>query len=187
MVRQSIWAGVGLVAMVLLMRIDYRHYNNPRVVFPVVAVTMLLLMAVFATRDSHNTHRWFRLGTLSFQPSELATPALILFLAYFLQTRMHKLDDWRGTVLRAALPPLLFVALILKEPDLGTAMVCAAVTMLMLYLAGLQVKYIGIALACASPVLYYMLFRVPWRRARMLAFVNPEADPRARASIFFSR
>jgi len=52
------------------------------------------------------------------------------------------------------------------------------VTILMLYLAGLQVRYIGIALACASPVLYYMLFRVPWRRARMLAFVNPEADPR---------
>jgi cell division protein FtsW len=48
----------------------------------------------------------------------------------------------------------------------------------MLYLAGLQVRYIGIALACSTPVLYYMLFRVPWRRARMLAFVNPEADPR---------
>ena len=178
MIRQSIWAAVGLVAMVVLMRVDYRHYNNPRVVFPVVAGTMLLLMAVFAMRDSHNTHRWFRFGQLSFQPSELATPALILFLAYFLQTRMHKMDDWRGTVLRAALPPLLFIALILKEPDLGTAIVCAAVTMLMLYLAGLQVRYIGIALACASPVLYYMLFRVPWRRARMLAFVNPEADPR---------
>jgi cell division protein FtsW len=178
MIRQSIWAGVGLVAMVLLMRVDYRHYNNPRVVFPVVAGTMLLLLGVFATRDSHNTHRWFRFGQLSFQPSELATPALILFLAYFLQTRMHKMDDWRGTVLRAALPPLLFIGLILKEPDLGTAIVCAAVTMLMLYLAGLQVRYIGIAIACASPVLYYMLFRVPWRRARMLAFVNPEADPR---------
>jgi cell division protein FtsW len=57
-------------------------------------------------------------------------------------------------------------------------MVCAAVTLLMLYLAVLQVRYIGIALACATPVLYYMLFRVPWRRARMLAFMNPEADPR---------
>jgi cell division protein FtsW len=178
MVRQSIWAGFGMVALVLLMRVDYRRYNNPRFVLPVVAVTMLLLVAVFAMRDSHNTHRWFRFGGLSFQPSELATPALVLFLAYFLQTRMHKMDDWRGTVLRAAVLPLLFIALILKEPDLGTAIVCAAVTMLMLYLAGLQVRYIGVALACSAPVLYYMLFRVPWRRARMLAFVNPEADPR---------
>jgi cell division protein FtsW len=179
MIRQSIWAGFGMIALVVLMQIDYRRYNNPRVVFPVIAGTMLLLVGVFASRDSHNTHRWFRFGGgLSFQPSELATPALILFLAYFLQTRMHKMDDWRGTVLRAALPPLLFMALILKEPDLGTAIVCAAVTTLMLYLAGLRLRYIGIALACSAPVLYYMLFRVPWRRARMLAFVNPEADPR---------
>jgi cell division protein FtsW len=176
--KQALWAMLGLLAMVALMRVDYRRYNNPKVVFPAVAVTVLLLVAVFAMKDSHNTHRWFRFGALSFQPSELATPALILFLAYFLQTRMHMMDDWRGTVLRAALPPLLCIALILKEPDLGTAIVCAAVTMLMLYLAGLQVRYIGIALACATPVLYYMLFRVPWRRARMLAFVNPEADPR---------
>jgi cell division protein FtsW len=129
-------------------------------------------------RDSHNTHRWFRFGFASFQPSELAKPALVLFLAYFLQTRIHKMDDWKGTVLRAALPPLVFIALILKEPDLGTAMVCAAVTALMLYLAGMQLKYLGIGLLCSAPVLYYMLFRVPWRRARMLAFVNPEADPR---------
>jgi cell division protein FtsW len=176
--KQAIWALLGLIVMVLLMRVDYRSYNNPRVVFPAVALTVLLLVVVFGMRDSHNTHRWFRFGALSFQPSELATPVLILFLAYFLQTRMHKMDDWQGTVLRAALPPLLFIALILKEPDLGTAIVCAAVTMLMLYLAGLQVRYIGVALACSAPVLYYMLFRVPWRRARMLAFVNPESDPR---------
>lgn len=178
MIRQSIWAGCGMIALIVLMRIDYRHYNNPKVVFPAIAVTMLLLAGVFASRDSHNTHRWFRFGGLSFQPSELATPVMVLFLAYFLQTRMHKMDDWRGTVLRAALPPLLFIGLVLGEPDLGTAIVCAAVTILMLYLAGLQVRYIGIALACSTPVLYYMLFRVPWRRARMLAFVNPEADPR---------
>ena len=102
---------------------------------------------------------------------------IVLFLAYFLQSRIHKMDDWKGTVLRAALPPLVFVALILKEPDLGTAMVCAAVTVLMLYLAGLQVKWIGLAALLASPVLYYMLFHVAWRAARMKAFLNPEADP----------
>ncbi|HMF54482.1 MAG TPA: putative lipid II flippase FtsW [Edaphobacter sp.] len=178
MLRQGMWAVSGLIALTLLMQVDYRRYNNSRFVFTAVAVTMLLLIGVFAMRDSHNTHRWFRFGFASFQPSELAKPTLVLFLAYFLQTRIHKMDDWRGTVLRAALPPLVFIALILKEPDLGTAMVCAAVTALMLYLAGMQVKYLGIGLLCSAPVLYYMLFRVPWRRARMLAFVNPEADPR---------
>ena len=114
------------------------------------------------------------------QPSELAKPVIVLFLAYFLQTRIHAMDDWKGTILRAALPPLVFIALILKEPDLGTALVCAAVTALMLYLAGVQVKYFFIAAAAASPVLYYMLFHVAFRRARMLAFVNPELDPQGR-------
>ncbi len=128
------WAALGIVALFVLMQIDYRHYNNPKIVFPVIAVTAVLLMGVFAMRDSHNTHRWFRFGSFgSFQPSELAKPAIILFLAYFLQSHVHRMDDWR-TVARASAAPLLFVALILKEPDLGTAIVCAAVLVLMLYL-----------------------------------------------------
>jgi cell division protein FtsW len=178
MLRQAGWAVAGMISLAILMQVDYRRYNNPRIVFTAVAITMLLLVGVFAMRDSHNTHRWFKFGFMSFQPSELAKPTLVLFLAYFLQTRIHKMDDWKGTVLKAALPPLMFVALILKEPDLGTAIVCVAVTALMLYLAGMQVRYLGIGLLCSAPVLYYMLFRVPWRRARMLAYLNPEADPR---------
>jgi cell division protein FtsW len=82
MAKQALWALLGMIALFVLMQIDYRHYNNPRVVFPVVAVTMVLLMGVFAMRDSHNTHRWIRFGGfLTFQPSELAKPAIILFLA----------------------------------------------------------------------------------------------------------
>jgi cell division protein FtsW len=176
-IRQAIWAAVGLAVMTLLMQVDYRKYNRPNVVFPVVAVTVICLMAAFLMRDSHNTHRWIRFGILSFQPSELAKPALVLFLAWFLQKRMQTIDDWRGTVLPAALPSLVFIALILKEPDLGTALVCAGVTALMLYLAGMEMKYLGYAALGAIPVLYFMLFRVKWRRDRLLAFINPEADP----------
>jgi cell division protein FtsW len=176
-IRQAIWAVVGLTAMTLLMQIDYRKYNRPNVVFPVVAVTVISLLAAFLMRDSHNTHRWIRFGILSFQPSELAKPALVLFLAWFLQNRMQTIDDWRGTILPAALPSLVFIVLILKEPDLGTALVCAGVTALMLYLAGMEMKYLGYAALASIPVLYLMLFRVKWRRDRLLAFVNPESDP----------
>ena len=176
--KQAIFAVCGMVALAVLMKVDYRKYNSPKVVFPAMAVTTLLLVSVFAMHALNHTHRWISFGPFfTFQPSELAKPMVVLFLAYFLQTRIHKMDDWKGTVLKAALPPLVFVALILKEPDLGTAMVCAGVTVLMLYLAGLQMKWIGIAAVAASPVMYYMLFLVPWRRARMLAYMNPEADP----------
>jgi cell division protein FtsW len=179
MLKQAVWAGLGLFALVALMKIDYRRYNNPKVVFPLVAITVLLLVAVFAVPGSHHTHRWFRFGGFfTFQPSELATPVVILFLAYFLQTRLHKMDDYKGTILRAVAPPLLMLALILKEPDLGTALVCAGVMLFMLYLAGMQMRYIGLAAILASPVLVYMLWFVPWRRARMEVFLNPDADPR---------
>ncbi len=176
-IRQSLWAVFGLTAMVLLMQIDYRRYNKPNVVFPVVAVSVLLLLVAFLMHDSHATHRWIRFGALSFQPSEIAKPALVLFLAWFLQNRMESIEDFRGTILPAALPSLIFIALILKEPDLGTALVCAGVTALMLYLAGMNMRYLAIAAVAASPVLYFMLFRVKWRRDRILAFLNPESDP----------
>src|SRR6202453_2275302 len=153
--KQAVWAVLGLLAMVALMQVDYRRYNNPKIVFPAVAITMLMLVGVFAMKDSHNTHRWVRFGDLfTFQPSEIAKPVLVLFLAYFLQTRMHAMDDWR-TVLKAAGAPLLFTAMIL-------------------YLAGAPFKYFFIGAAAASPVMYYMLFHVGFRRARMLAYLHPE-------------
>jgi cell division protein FtsW len=176
-IRQVGWAVLGLIAMILMMRIDYRRFNQPVVVFPAVALTTLLLLGVFLLRDSHNTHRWIRFGGGSFQPSEIAKPVLVLFLAWFLQDKLPAIRDWRNTVLPAALPPLVFILLILKEPDLGTALVCAAVTGLIFYLAGAELKYFGYAVLAAAPLLYILLFRVPWRRARMLAFLNPEADP----------
>ena len=177
-VRQAAWATLGLLALTVLMRVDYRRWNRPTVVFPAVGLTTLLLLATFALHDSHHTHRWIRFSILSFQPSEIAKPVLVLFLAWFLQNRVGRLEDWRHTLLPAALPSLLFIGLILKEPDLGTALVCAAVTALMLYLAGARIRYLFYAFLAASPVLYYMLFHVAWRRARMVAFLNPQADPK---------
>ncbi len=176
--RQALWALLGMLALAGLMKVDYRVYNNPKVVFPAVAATMLLLLGVFAWGGMNGAHRWIRFAGITLQPSEIAKPVVVLFLAYFLQSRMHAMDDWKGTIARAVLPPLLFIALILKEPDLGTAMVCAAVMMLMLYLAGAQGKFFALSFAVAAPVLYFMLFHVAFRRARMLAFVDPEKDPR---------
>ena len=102
--RQMAWAVAGLIAMVIAMNVDYRRYKQPAVVFSLLGVTLMLLVAVFFLDRSHNTHRWIRLGMLSFQPSELAKPALILFLAYFLENRTKLMDDWRQTLLPAALP-----------------------------------------------------------------------------------
>src|SRR4051812_29093689 len=118
--RQLAWALAGLGAMYVASRIDYKRYQHPAIVFTSLAVTSLLLIAVFFLDRTHNTHRWIRIGSFSLQPSELAKPVLILFLAWFLEARTRSMDDWRNTLLPAAVPSLLFAALIVKQPDLGT-------------------------------------------------------------------
>src|SRR5580658_2689945 len=153
--KQLVWAVAGLAAMV---------------------VTMLLLISVFFLDRSHHTHRWIHLGGFSFQPSELAKPVLILFLAYFLEGRSKTMDDVRNTLAPAAAPVLVFLGLIVLQPDLGTAIACAGIAGCILYVAGMRLRYFGYAFAASLPVLYALLFRVAWRRDRILAFWNPYAE-----------
>ena len=178
--RQMAWAVAGLIAMIIAMNVDYRRYKHPAVVFSLLGVTLILLVAVFFLDRSHNTHRWIRLGALSFQPSELAKPALILFLAYFLEGRIKAMDDWRQTLLPAALPVLVCSGLILKQPDLGTSVVCMAIGAIILFVAGMRLRYLGYAVLGCVPVLYATIFRVKWRYDRIVAFLNPWSDPQGR-------
>jgi cell division protein FtsW len=176
--RQAGWALAGVLTMVGLMSVDYTHYKSPRFIYPALAVTTVLLVLVFFFRDSHNTHRWIRFGDLfTFQPSEIAKPVLILFLAWFLHTRLDAMRDWKHTLLRAAIMPMVFILLIVRQPDLGTALVLAGVTAMMLILAGMEWKYLFIGLGATLPFLAMLLFWVAWRRQRMLVFLHPDADP----------
>jgi cell division protein FtsW len=176
--RQAGWALAGVFVMFVLMHIDYEHYNSPRFIYPAISVTTVLLVMVFFFRNSHATHRWIRFGGFfSFQPSELAKPVLILFLAWFLHTRLDQMRDWKNTLLRSAVIPLVFILLIVKQPDLGTALVLFGVTAMILILAGMEWKWLAAAVAAALPPLAALLFWVPWRRARMLAFAHPGLDP----------
>ncbi|HWE86870.1 MAG TPA: putative lipid II flippase FtsW [Terracidiphilus sp.] len=180
--RQAGWALTGVLAMIVLMRIDYSRYNSPRFIYPAISVTTVLLVMVFFFRNSHATHRWIRFGGFfSFQPSEAAKPVLILFLAWFLHTRLDKMRDWKNTLLRSVIIPLIFILLIVKQPDLGTALVLAGVTAMILVLAGMDWKWLAAGIAASLPPLAALLFWVPWRRARMLAFANPNLDPQGAA------
>jgi len=180
LLRQLGWAVAGLIAMAILMRVDYRRWKHPAIVFSLLGITTLLLVAVFFLDRSHNTHRWVRLGALSFQPSELAKPALILFLAFFLESRTKMMDDWRHTLLPAIIPAALFAILIVKQPDLGTALVCVAITAAIFFVAGMRLRYFAYAFAAMLPVLYILLFKVGWRYDRILAYLNPWRDPQGK-------
>jgi cell division protein FtsW len=174
--KQLLWAVAGLAAMVVTMRVDYHRYRHPGLVFSLMGLTMLLLISVFFLDRSHHTHRWIHLGGFSFQPSELAKPVLILFLAYFLEGHVRTMGDARTTLLPAAAPVLVFLGLIVLEPDLGTAIACAGITACVLYVAGMHMRYFAYAFAAALGPLYFLIFHVAFRRDRILAFLNPYAD-----------
>jgi cell division protein FtsW len=192
LLKQLIWASAGLVAMVITMRLDYRHYRHPALVFSFLGLTTLLLISVFFLDRSHNTHRWIHAGGFSFQPSELAKPALILFLAYFLESRSkvvpasgsssmlgttpNFLDNWRNTLLPAATPVAALLGLIVLQPDLGTGIACAGVAACIFYVAGLRLRYFGYAFGASLLPLYFLIFHVSFRRDRILAFMNPYAE-----------
>src|SRR5580693_6853510 len=176
LLKQLIWAAVGLVAMVVAMRVDYRRYKNPALVFSLLGLTTLLLISVFFLDRSHNTHRWIHAGGFSFQPSELAKPVLILFLAYFLEGRSKTINDWRNTLAPAAVPVMVLLGLIVLQPDLGTAIACAGIAACILYVAGMRLRYFAGAFGAALVPLYFLIFHVSFRRARILAFLTPYAD-----------
>jgi len=180
LLRQLGWATGGLLLMVAAMKIDYRRYKHPAVVFSVLGVTSLMLISVFFLDRAHHTHRWIHWGPFSFQPSEMAKPALILFLAFFLESRTKSMDQWRNTVLPAVLPTLVFIGLIVFQPDLGTAIACAAITGCVLFVAGLEMRYLGYAFLASLLPLYFLIFHVAYRRARILAFLDPYSDPQGR-------
>ena len=174
--KQLIWAVAGLMAMVVTMRVDYRRYKHPALVFSLMGVTTLLLISVFFLDRSHNTHRWIHAGGFSIQPSELAKPVLILFLAYLLESRAKAIDDVRNTLVPAAAPVLVFLGLIVLQPDLGTAIACAAIAGCIFYVAGMRMRYFGYTFAASLLPLYFLIFHVAFRRDRILAFLNPYAD-----------
>lgn len=175
--RQLAWAAVGLIAMFILMNVDYKRYKHPAIVFSLLGLTTILLLGVFFLDRSHNTHRWIKFGGFSFQPAELAKPAIILFMAYFLEERLKQITDWRRTLLPAVAPSLVMALLIVRQPDLGTAMACMGITASIMFVAGMELKYLAYAFIGSLLPLYFLIMGTPWRRRRILAFLDPYADP----------
>jgi cell division protein FtsW len=162
------------------MNVDYRRLKHPAIVFGLLGVTACLLVAVLFLDRSHNVHRWIRFGSFSFQPAELAKPALIVFLAWFLENRTRTITDWRGTLLPALIPSALVFILISWQPDLGTALMTVAVSFAVLYVAGMRMTYFAYALVPLIPALYFLVWQVAWRRERVLAWLDPFADAQGR-------
>jgi cell division protein FtsW len=183
LVRQAAWLAIGLFGMFALMRVDYRRLREPKVVYTAVCVVLLMLVGAFFLDKSHATHRWIKFGPVGIQPSELAKLAVILYLAWFLdlKRRSAKMEfckqDFVQTILPAVGPILVCVAVILLQPDLGTAVDIVVIATAVLFVAGLSWKWIVCGMAGALPILYLLISHVSYRQARLMAFLNPASDP----------
>lgn len=175
-VKQGLAALLGAVAMAAAMHLDYRHLRRPVVVYALVLGAVGLLVAVLFGPEINGTHRWFRLGPLSVQPSELAKLALVPFVAYQLEKKPERVDQ------TAVLAPVLVitgvvVALVLLQPDFGTAMLLLLVVLLVLFLGGLPWRFLATAAAVTLPLVAALVLSAEYRRRRVFAFLDPESDP----------
>src|SRR6202035_3298452 len=184
LLRQLLWLAFGLGGMMAVMKLDSRKLRRPEVIFTGLFIVLSMLVGVFFLDKSHATHRWIRLGPASLQPSELAKLAVIFYLAWFLENRRRPdsfgMNDWKRTILPALGPVLALIGLVVIEPDLGTAVEIFIIAVAMLYVAGLDAKYIAGAGLAALPVIYFLIINVSYRYDRVMAFLNPAKDPQGR-------
>jgi cell division protein FtsW len=178
--KQLIFGMLGLAVMFVIMKVDYHLYRQPVVVFSALAAVVALLVMVFFLAANANTHRWIVISGVSVQPSELAKVALIIFLAYFLEKRKGKVNDVAFTLTPIAVILTLLAGLIVLGGDLGTAVTLIVVAGVLLFVAGLDLRWIAVSAMFALPTFYMLVFRVQYRRDRILAFLNPWEDPLGR-------
>jgi len=175
--KQALWTVLGLAVLGVAMRVDYRTYRNESFIWCLLAVVLVMLIAVLFSAPVNGTRRWFGVGGLGIQPSELAKVACVFFTALILERRMHRIDDLSYSLLPIGLIVGLVVTLILLEPDFGTSISLTLVVAVMVFAAGLHYRYfVGLALV-ALPAIYLVLVAAPYRRRRLLAFWDPWADP----------
>ena len=171
--REAIFAAAGLVAFALGLRLDYSVYR--RFAYPLLFLSMAMLAVVLKVGPEINgAVRWFRYRWLSFQPAEVAKFALALYLAVLLARKAEKVKDFS----MGFLPPLLmtgiFIVLLLKEPDLGTAIIIAVTALGLLFVAGTRTSYILLSVLVAAPIGWHVFIAGnAMRRARILAFLFP--------------
>jgi cell division protein FtsW len=176
LVKQALAAALGLGMMTLLMYFDYRKLSNPVIIYGLFFGILALLIGVLFAPEWNATRRWFFIAGISVQPSELAKLAVIPFLAYQIEKKEGQVNQ-ASFLVSAALFTGVTAALVLLEPDMGTAVLLMATAFLMIFLAGLSWRFIVPALALVPPVLFALVMAEPYRRQRLFAFLDPEKDP----------
>lgn len=179
--RQLLFSGVGLVLFWVGLRLRFRTLRGSSLIVLVTCLVLLVLVLTPLGNESNGARSWFRLGSLSFQPSELAKLALALWGAHVLVTKRVLLHHWRHLLVPLVPVSLLTFALVMLQPDLGTTLTLAIVLLALLWFVGAPAELFGtILLACLAGALV-MASIAGYRSERIEAFLNPGSDPQGAA------
>ncbi len=175
-IRQAVWTLCGFGALLVGMRLDYGWLRRREVTYGLLALSVVLLLGVFAFPRINGAHRWIRIGGQSFQPSELAKLSLTIFVARLLERRAGEEQMFWRTFAPCVLVTGALALLVVAEPDLGTAMMLGVVGVTLLFAAGARLQHLGMMLAPALVGMVGMVVFFPWRMQRFMAFLDPWAD-----------
>lgn len=176
--RQLISAMLGLAVLAVAMKVDYHLYCKRAFIAGLVAATLLLLGLTLAlSPETNGVRRWLRVGPANFQPSELAKLVVVLLTAYFVVRHREALRALDRRLVAYGLLVSSIVALVVMEPDLGTAVCIILTAVCLLFLGGLNYRFFLSSALLALPSFYFLVLRVPYRRNRILAFLDPQQDP----------
>jgi cell division protein FtsW len=176
--RQAGAATAGVAVVLLVMRVGYRRFEPLAV--PLVILSLALLVLLQFPGLGHaagGARRWMKLGSLIFQPSEIAKISLVLWLSRSLARKQDRIRVFSVGFLPHLVMLGLFTILLLLEPDFGTTVVLGVLTVALLFAAGARLSWlIGLG-AAAAPVLALLIWRSPYRIQRVLTFLDPWKDP----------
>ena len=172
--KQGIFALVGIVALVTLTHFPYQWFRP--LAYPLVALALLFLAAIQFSEIGYaagGSARWLRFAGLSFQPSEFARFAMIVFLAYSMNRKMDRIKEFTVGFLPHILVLCLFSVLILMQPDFGSAVLLAALTWIMLFVGGVRILHLLSGLLVVIPAAYFFMFHADYRIRRIMSFLDP--------------
>jgi cell division protein FtsW len=176
--RQGAWAGGGVVALVIIARIDYhrwRRYSGPVLLASLVLLVLVLVPGIGV--GANGATRWIGLGSLTIQPSELAKLAILVWVADLLSRRAAYMHNTRATLRPVIVVLAATATLVMLQPNLGTTIVIAGIALALCFVAGAPAGPLAgwatFGLAAATG----LALAAPYRRARVLTFLDPWADP----------
>lgn len=175
--RQLMWTGMGVAALLTTMRIDYHRWRILAVpaAFGSVVLLIMVLVPGFGVTVNDAT-RWIRVGPFSFQPSELAKLAMVLFVADLLARPSRDIRDTKTTLRPVMIVTALLIVLLMAQPHLGNTLILCSIVMMMLFMAGAPVLSLaGTGLFGASGAAIFII-GTSWRRDRFLIFLDPWSD-----------